>query len=103
MITCHCNIITEQEIEQVILSMLEDDCWQLIVPLKVYHAMEKRGKCCHCFPNLVDIIIRTTEAYHAQFDRDEADLFMIREKLERMRVRYRSEFRTRRKPSARAA
>lgn len=100
MITCHCNIITEQEIEQVILEMLEDDCWQLVVPLKVYHAMEMRGKCCRCFPNVVDIIIRTTEAYHARFDRDEADMVMFRQKLERMRIHYMGEFRAARRPKA---
>jgi len=103
MITCHCNIITESEIEQVILDMLDEDCWQLIVPLKVYHAMEKRGKCCRCFPNVVDIIIRTTEGYHARFDRSEADMVCFREKLYRMRTHYLGEFNERQRQGHRAA
>ncbi len=88
MITCHCNIITEKEIEQTIVSLLDEDCWQLIVPMKVYHALEKRGKCCRCFPNVVDIIIRTTDAYHARFDRAESDMIYYRSKLLELRNHY---------------
>ncbi|MFP5076747.1 (2Fe-2S)-binding protein [Rhizobium sp. YIM 134829] len=65
MLVCSCNFISEKEIEDTITSLLDEDCWQLIVPAKVYHAMQKRGRCCGCFPNVVDIIIRTTERYHA--------------------------------------
>ncbi|MBB4066054.1 (2Fe-2S)-binding protein [Gellertiella hungarica] len=64
MLVCSCNFITDKEIRETIVSMLEEDCWQLIVPLKVYRAMEKRGRCCGCFPNVVDIIVETTEAFH---------------------------------------
>ncbi|WP_425336275.1 (2Fe-2S)-binding protein [Sinorhizobium garamanticum] len=80
MLVCSCNFITEEEIEDTIISLLDEDCWQLIVPAKVYHAMEKRGRCCGCFPNVVDIIIRTTEQYHARRDSTEAEIFdfMIR-------------------------
>lgn len=65
MMVCSCNLITDKDIKDVIVSMLDEDCWQLIVPGKVYHAMQKRGRCCGCFPNVVDIIVRTTEEYHA--------------------------------------
>lgn len=64
MLVCSCNFITDKEIRDTIVAMLDEDCWQLIVPLKVYRAMEKRGRCCGCFPNVVDIIVETTEAYH---------------------------------------
>lgn len=64
MIVCSCNFITSQEIESVITDYLDQDEWQLITPGKIYHAMKKRGKCCGCFPGVIDIIIRTTEAYH---------------------------------------
>lgn len=66
MLVCSCNFITEKDIEDQIRALLDEDCWQLIVPSKVYHAMEKRGRCCGCFPNVVDIIIRTTQAYHEE-------------------------------------
>ena len=65
MLVCSCNFITDKEIVDVVNSLLDEDCWQLIVPAKVYHAMQKRGRCCGCFPNVVDIIVRSTEEYHA--------------------------------------
>lgn len=64
MIVCSCNFITSQDIEDLITSFLDVDEWQLITPGKIYHAMKKRGKCCGCFPGVIDIIVRTTEAYH---------------------------------------
>ncbi|MBD8556828.1 (2Fe-2S)-binding protein [Rhizobium sp. CFBP 8762] len=80
MLVCSCNFITKKEIEDTITALLDEDCWQLIVPAKVYHAMEKRGRCCGCFPGVVDLIIKTTEAYHARRDSTEAEIFdfMIR-------------------------
>lgn len=73
MLVCSCNYITDKDIVGVINGLLDEDCWQLIVPAKVYHAMSKRGRCCGCFPNVVDIIIRTTEAYHARRRTEEAE------------------------------
>ncbi|WLR97114.1 (2Fe-2S)-binding protein [Shinella sumterensis] len=75
MLVCSCNFITEKDIVDVINGLLDEDCWQLIVPAKVYHAMQKRGRCCGCFPNVVDIIIRTTEQYHARGDSTDAEIF----------------------------
>jgi bacterioferritin-associated ferredoxin len=63
MLICHCNAIAETEIEQAILEMLEEDAWQPIMPAKVYHRMQKRGRCCGCFANVVETIIRVTEDY----------------------------------------
>ncbi|MBP2551272.1 bacterioferritin-associated ferredoxin [Neorhizobium galegae] len=74
MLVCSCNYITDHEIRDVINGLLDEDCWQLIVPSKVYHAMSKRGRCCGCFPNVVDLIIRTTEEYHACRHSTEAEV-----------------------------
>jgi bacterioferritin-associated ferredoxin len=74
MLVCSCNYITDKEIRDVIVELLDQDCWQLIVPAKVYHAMNKRGRCCGCFPNVVEIIITTTEQYHAGRHSTEADV-----------------------------
>lgn len=68
MLVCHCNLITQDEVEATIVSLLDEDPWQLLVPAKVYHAMKKRGRCCGCFPNVVETIIRVTEAYHRRAD-----------------------------------
>lgn len=81
MLVCSCNVITKSEIEQVITELLDEDCWRLIVPVQVYHAMSKRGKCCGCFPNVVGIIVEVTEAYHRQMETSEAELFDFIEAL----------------------
>jgi bacterioferritin-associated ferredoxin len=80
---CSCNIITDRDIRDVITSLLDEDCWQLIVPGKVYHAMQKRGRCCGCFPNVVDIIVQTTQDYHAA--RDSAGVEVV-DFMERLKV-----------------
>lgn len=66
MLVCQCNVITDREIEQVILSLLREDPWAIIVPAKVYKELEKRCKCSGCVPNVVDIITKVTEEYHLQ-------------------------------------
>nr|WP_245314624.1 (2Fe-2S)-binding protein [Sinorhizobium alkalisoli] len=103
MLVCSCNYITEKEIEDTIVSLLDEDCWQLIVPAKVYHAMEKRGRCCGCFPNVVDIIIRTTEAYHARRDSTEAEIFDFMTRLRQFHEESRRADLERRRKGHRAA
>jgi hypothetical protein len=61
----------ERDIKVVINDLLDADPWQLIVPTQVYHEMGKRGKCCGCFPRLVDLIVETSKAYHASLQSDE--------------------------------
>jgi hypothetical protein len=81
MLVCSCNYITDKDIQAVITEMLDEDCWQLIVPGKVYHAMGKRGRCCGCFPNVVDLIIRTTAEYHAARKTEETKVVNFMERL----------------------
>jgi bacterioferritin-associated ferredoxin len=64
MIVCHCNYITDGDVAAAVVEMLDQDPWQLIVPGKVYRTLEKRGKCCSCFPNVVEIIVNTVKDYH---------------------------------------
>ncbi len=92
MLICHCNLISEKEIEQAIIDLLAHDPWILIVPAKVYHALQKRGRCCGCFPNVVETIIRVTEAYHL---RSEANGMDVVSHLDRVRG-LRTEFGSRR-------
>lgn len=81
MLVCSCNLITDKDIKEAIISLLDEDCWQLIVPGKVYHAMQKRGRCCGCFPNVVDLIVKTTEEYHAARQSEDADVIDFIERL----------------------
>ena len=71
MLICSCNIISEQEIRSVITDLLDRDPWQLIVPLQVYHEMGKRGRCCGCFPRLLDLIVEVSEAYHRDLESED--------------------------------
>jgi len=81
MLVCSCNIITREEIVSVIRDMLFADEWQLIVPVQVYHEMGKRGRCCSCFPNLVALIVETTEAFHREMESDETTVISFINRL----------------------
>ncbi|MCB1418789.1 MAG: (2Fe-2S)-binding protein [Notoacmeibacter sp.] len=103
MLICQCNLITDREIETVVRDLLEEDEWRFIAPVQVYHAMEKRGRCCGCFPGVVDIIVRVTEAWHREKARPDAEVISLVERLrdeharqeqERRRMRERSIRRT---------
>lgn len=86
MMVCSCNVITDKDIRETIISLLDQDCWQLIVPGKVYHAMQKRGRCCGCFPNVVDIIVKTTEEYHARRQSEGLEVVDFMERLKRFQA-----------------
>jgi hypothetical protein len=103
MLICHCNVISEKEIEQTIVDLLDEDAWQLIVPAKVYHRLQKRGRCCGCFPNVVETIIRVTEAYHARGAMAEAEIVSHLDRVRELRVQFGSRHHERRKTGHRAA
>ncbi|TCT40254.1 BFD-like [2Fe-2S] binding protein [Martelella mediterranea] len=103
MLVCSCNFITKQEIEATIVELLDEDRWQLIVPAKVYHRMKKRGRCCGCFPNVVDIIVRTTEAYHRERDSTEDQICDFLSRLKEFHEQNRRADFERRQKSNRAA
>lgn len=104
MLVCHCNIITEMEIEQTIISLLDEDPWNLIVPAKVYHRLRKRGRCCGCFPNVVETIIRVTEEYHHRHSGAEgAEIVTYLDQVRALRERYGSRMHERRQKGHRAA
>lgn len=81
MLICQCNVISEREIVSVLNEMLDEDAWRLIVPAQVHHAMGKRGRCCGCFPNLIDVIIRTVELRHRALQTPEAEVISLVERL----------------------
>ena len=88
MLVCHCNLITEKEIEEAILQLLERDPWGLIVPAKVYHWLQKRGRCCGCFPNVVETIIRVTEGYHLRSEASGMDVVSHLDRVRGLRAEY---------------
>lgn len=74
MLICSCNLIAKQEIEETIRGFLIEDPWTLITPSRVYHEMNKRGRCCGCFPNVINIIVATTENFHRQAETPESSI-----------------------------
>ena len=103
MLVCQCNMIKQSEIEQTIVGLLDADPWQLIVPAKVYHALSKRGRCCGCFPNVVETIIRVTEEYHARSEASAVEIVSHLDRVRSLRGQYGSWRHERRTTSHRAA
>lgn len=100
MIVCHCNIVTSRDIEEAVRGLLESDPWIHLTPGSVLHALEKRGKCCGCFPALVEVMISVVEKIRASDDEihpEWADTTLTRLRLlnERRHERQRVEARNR--------
>jgi bacterioferritin-associated ferredoxin len=55
-IVCHCNIITEKAIRDIVDELVDADRFQVITPGLVYLTLGKRGRCCGCFPNAIEVI-----------------------------------------------
>lgn len=103
MLICQCNMITDKEIEEIVLGFLKTDAWQLVVPAMVYRELERRAKCSGCVPNVVDIIVKTTENYHMQQARTPGDLIDVRARLATLKSKRIGGRRERRSTSHRAA
>ena len=71
----------EGAVERTIVALLERDPWQLVVPGQIYHEMGKAGKCCGCFPQLVDLIIETTEVFHRERATPDGEIVSFLDKL----------------------
>lgn len=81
MLVCHCNVISQSEMEQLIRGLLDEDPWQLIVPAKVFRAAEARGKCCGCIRNISETITAVVETYHRELDSAERDVAALMQRL----------------------
>ena len=103
MLVCHCNLITQKEVEDAVVGLLDDDPWQLIVPAKVYHSLKQRGRCCGCFPNVVETIIRVTEDYHRRASGGEPEIVTFLDRVRGLRGQYGSSSHERRNTDHRAA
>jgi bacterioferritin-associated ferredoxin len=103
MLVCQCNMITDKEIEAIVLGFLREDPWQLVVPAKVYRELERRAKCSGCVPNVVDIIVKTTENYHLEQARTHSELVDVRARLATLKRKNIGGRRERRSTSHRAA
>ncbi len=62
MIVCHCNVITARDIEDTVRELVAADPHRLLTPGLVYMTMGKKGRCCGCFPNAIEVIQRAAAA-----------------------------------------
>ena len=69
------------------MDFLNADEWQLITPGKVFQAMTARGKCCGCFPGVIDIIVETTQRYHTQMQSPEPKVVDLLNRIADQRLR----------------
>lgn len=103
MLVCSCNVITDKDIEAVVIQLLDEDCWRLIVPGTVYKAMSKSGRCCGCFPNVVETIIRVTEEYHLRRNHMDENVIQFMDRVRSLREKFGSSWNERRTKGHRAA
>lgn len=85
MMVCHCNLISDKDIERIVISVLDEDPWQLVVPARIYRELGKRGQCCGCIPHLVDIITRVTERYHLELAGNTANPVDVQARVKSLR------------------
>ncbi|GGA59576.1 (2Fe-2S)-binding protein [Pelagibacterium lentulum] len=85
MLVCQCNMISTRDIEDIVLSILDEDPWQLVVPARIYRELGKRGQCAGCVPNLVDIIQKVTENYHLRLAGNAENLIDVRVRVKALR------------------
>jgi bacterioferritin-associated ferredoxin len=56
MIVCHCNFITRADIEGAVREILAEDPSARLEPQFVYARLQRKGKCCGCFPQAESVI-----------------------------------------------
>lgn len=88
MIVCSCNYISKSDIEGVVRGFLDDDAWQLITVGKVYHALQKRGKCCGCFPNAIGVIVEVSAQWHREQQSPEAEIICLLDRIKHEHDRF---------------
>lgn len=62
MIVCSCNIISDRDIEQVLVDIFSKPDAPIPTPGLVYRELEKRMSCCGCAPLAVSVIYERLEA-----------------------------------------
>ena len=58
MILCHCNVISQKDVEGAIEALLTEKPYRLITPGLIYKTLGKSGRCCGCFPNVSALIAK---------------------------------------------
>ena len=70
MIVCHCNVIADTEIEAAVRAILARDPGAPLEPQWVYRELQKRGRCCGCFPQVERLVANLLASAMAGIDSD---------------------------------
>lgn len=89
MIVCSCNLITRRDIEGVIEAVLAEDAHAVLTPGLIYHRLNRRGRCCGCFPQVSRILVECVMEFRARPADGVADVEEIREAEEAAEAVYR--------------
>jgi hypothetical protein len=73
MIVCQCNFISDRDIMQTAIALVEADPWRPITPGLVYKELSKRHECCGCVPVVVDLIVQAVEEHRIKSKNHELD------------------------------
>lgn len=73
MIVCQCNVISDRQIMDTAISLLNQDPWRPITPGLVYKELGKRYQCCGCVPVVVDAIVTAVEEHRIHVINHEDD------------------------------
>lgn len=83
MIVCQCNVIKRHEIRDAVSAILAADPSGRLEPQYIYRELQKRGRCCSCFPLVASIVEEMLEeALHAV----ESPLFDASLRMKKTRV-----------------
>lgn len=66
MIVCSCNVITDADIESVLIDIMNRSDAPVPTPGLVFREMQKRMNCCGCAPLAVTVIYQRLEALEAK-------------------------------------
>lgn len=66
MIVCSCNVISDADIEAVLLDLMNRTDAPVPTPGLVFREMKKRMSCCGCAPLAVSVIYQRLEALEAK-------------------------------------
>lgn len=72
MIVCHCNVILRAEIQDTVRTILSADPSAPLEPQYIYRELQKRGRCCSCFPSVETIVTELLEDAMSDIDGVEA-------------------------------
>lgn len=65
MIVCHCNVILRDEIRRAARRILAADPSGSLEPQSIYRELQKKGRCCSCFPTVAALVTELLgEALH---------------------------------------